>query len=123
MSTGPGRQGLLASSSFETIRLSKTQKLVGLCNSCEVPHVFKAQWTDSGLQPAHLRRAVCPRPLAGRRWSAYNSYEVPHVYKARWTDGGLPPGHLGQAVCPRPLAGRGWSACSSYEMPHVYKAR
>ena len=36
-------------------------------NSYEVPHVYRARWTDGGLPPAHLGRAVCPRPLLLQR--------------------------------------------------------
>ena len=35
-------------------------------NSYEVPHVYRAWWTDGGLPPAHLRQAVCPRQLHGQ---------------------------------------------------------
>ena len=53
-----------------------------------------------------LERVVCPRPMAGRRWSAFDSYEVTHVYRARWTVGGLPLAHSGRAVCSTPLNGK-----------------
>ena len=36
-------------------------------DSYEVPHVYRTQWTDGGLPPAHSGRAVCPRPLHGQR--------------------------------------------------------
>ena len=36
-------------------------------DSYEVPHVYRARWTDGGLPPAHSGRAVCVRPLHGQR--------------------------------------------------------
>ena len=36
-------------------------------DSYEVPHVYRTRWTDGGLPPAHMRRAVCVRPLHGQR--------------------------------------------------------
>jgi hypothetical protein len=69
-------------------------------------HVYRARWTDGGLPPAYLGRAVCQRLLLGRGWLAFGSCEVTHVYIARWTDGGLPPTLLGRAVYPKPLLGQ-----------------
>ena len=35
--------------------------------SYEVTHVYRARWTDVGLPPTHLGRAVYPRPLLWQR--------------------------------------------------------
>ena len=32
-------------------------------DSYEVTHVYIALWTDGGLPPTYMGRAVCPRPL------------------------------------------------------------
>ena len=36
-------------------------------DSYGVTHVYKARWTDGGLPPAHLGRAICLNPLHGQR--------------------------------------------------------
>jgi hypothetical protein len=52
-------------------------------DSYEVPHVYRARWRDACLPAAHLRRAICPRPLLGRRCIDIGLYGAIDVYRAR----------------------------------------
>ena len=58
-------RGWLVFDSYGLPHVYKTGGQTG--DSYEVTHVYKARWTDGGLPPTHLRRAVCPRPLHGQR--------------------------------------------------------
>ena len=46
-------------------------------DSYGVTHVYRAQWTDGGLPPTHLGRAVCTRPLLEQRGSAFDYMRCP----------------------------------------------
>ena len=84
-------------------------------DSNEVPHVYRARWTDGGLPPAHVGRAVCPRPKHGqrviaflliwgdpcvqspvdRRWLTSGSFGTSRLSKTTaWAEGGLPFTHM-----------------------------
>ena len=89
-------------------------------DSYEVTHAFRARWTHGGLPPAHLGRAVCPRPLHGQRvaahwltwgdpcvqspvdmrWLAFDSLGTSRLSKTTaWAEGGWPLTHMRCPMC------------------------
>ena len=52
-------------------------------DSYEVTHVYRARWTDGGLPPAHVGRAVCFETTA-------------------WAEGGRPLTHMRCPMCTEP---------------------